>query len=165
MVSCITRHGAGADRSFTRRGSLSTIRLPYSSELRTHWRHLSPLWYRIQDRSYLGAQDEHRNIVNRAGNRLKLLVNSNRTEGFEIFRKQGITYCFYCIFGGEGGITRAVPALALRAVLRTFKIAPDDFVKPKGSHRTALFPILNKPPPGGLFNMAEREGFEPSVRY
>ncbi|MEN8133697.1 MAG: hypothetical protein ABFS45_26780 [Pseudomonadota bacterium] len=39
-----------------------------------------------------------------------------------------------CFYGREAGITRAFHALALRAALRTFKIAPGNFVEPKGSN-------------------------------
>ncbi len=39
------------------------------------------------------------------------------------------------ISGWYAGMTRAFPALALRAVLRTFKIVPYNFVEPKGSNQ------------------------------
>ena len=73
-------------------------------------------------------------------------------------------------FGGEGGITRAY-ALALRvAVAARRRSSP-----PPAARRTQLFwiprvrirpgPKHQKAPCRGLLNLAEREGFEPSVRY
>ena len=75
------------------------------------------------------------------------------------------------------GITRAIHALGLRAVLRTFKIPPSDFVmayilvhhpfgaplkaasgllpailiEPKGSHQNLTFRHIKKAPEWGLF--------------
>ena len=45
------------------------------------------------------------------------------------------------------------------------KIAPGDFVEPEVSNLPHLSTILKKAPSGGLFNMAEREGFEPSIPF
>ena len=38
-------------------------------------------------------------------------------------------------------------------------------VEPKGSNRVLPVPQIERAPRGGPFNLAEREGFEPSVRY
>ena len=51
------------------------------------------------------------------------------------------------------------------AALRAFKFAPGKFVEPKGSHQILTIPIFL----GMAFaipkNMAESEGFEPSIRF
>ena len=51
------------------------------------------------------------------------------------------------------------------AIALLFKIIPDDFVEPEGSHQSLPLLIKQKAPIGSLlFYMAEREGFEPSIR-
>src|SRR6185437_2328919 len=70
--------------------------------------------------------------------------------------------------GGESGIARLIPeprpSLALGASLRLSKFVPDKFVEPVGSS-TPLLPQKRKTPhEGALSFLAERVGFEPTVR-
>ena len=71
--------------------------------------------------------------------------------------------------GGEGGITqnRLVPVLTRRAS-RLWRSVPNALrlVEPKGSYRSSLF--QNKKTARtrrAVLFMAEKEGFEPSIRY
>ena len=60
-------------------------------------------------------------------------------------------------------LLRASMPSTLRAALRAFKIIPDNFVEP-GFEPNPLSPPYKKAPLRSPFYMAEREGFEPSMR-
>ena len=68
---------------------------------------------------------------------------------------------------GEGGMTRAVPALAPAGspLTRRFKSVPDRFVEPMGSHPAPPPPHQKKPHDGAFLDMAEGVGFEPTKGY
>ena len=64
------------------------------------------------------------------------------------------------------GLLSASLRFALQVVLRTINFDPVKIVEPKGPNPASLTLKTKKPPQGRLFCLvAEREGFEPSIRY